>query len=118
AATNAIAMPVGALALAALSVITREGWVVPAQPSAIVVTISLVAGTVVLFTLVLYVLGRWTATAASFQFPLSVLVTVIAAAIPAGESVRPVVIAGAAVVAAGITVASGALDRRPRPRAL
>lgn len=112
AATNAVAMPIGALALAALSLLVREPWAMPSQPATIMATAYLIASSVALFTLVLYVLGRWTATAASLQFPISPLITVVAATTLAGESVRPLFLAGAALVAVGVVVASGVLDRR------
>lgn len=116
AATNAVAMSVGTVALAALSVVTRETWIVPAQPTTIVAFIYLVVSTVALFALALYVIGRWTASAFSLQFPLSPLVTVIAAALLAGEGVSAAFLLGGAIVLGGVLLA--ATGRAPGREAL
>jgi drug/metabolite transporter (DMT)-like permease len=109
AATNAAAMACGSAALVAVSLVARESWVIPAQPATIVATAYLIASTVALFALVLYVLGRWTATAASLQFPLSPLVTVVAGALLAGEGVSLGFLAGAMLAAIGVLIAAGVL---------
>jgi drug/metabolite transporter (DMT)-like permease len=106
AATNAVAMSAGAVALIALSFTVGETWVQPAQFATIAAYVYLVLSTIALFALALYVLGRWTASAASFQFPLSPLVTVIAAALLAGESVSAAFFVGGAFVIAGVIVAA------------
>lgn len=106
AATNAVAMTVGTLALAALSFIAGERWIVPASGTTVAAFAYLVASTIALFALSLYVLGRWTASATSFQFPLSPLVTVLVAALLAGETVSPRFLAGGALVVAGVIFAA------------
>jgi drug/metabolite transporter (DMT)-like permease len=65
-----------------------------------------VISTVALFALVLYVLGRWTASAASLQFPLMPLVTIVAAAALAGESVTTAFVAGGLLVLTGVLLAA------------
>jgi drug/metabolite transporter (DMT)-like permease len=107
AATNAIAMGVGATALVLVSRIAGESWVVPTQPATLVAYGYIVASTVVLFAMVLYVLGRWSASAASLLFPMQPLVTVVAASILAGEGIALPFIVGASIVLVGVLVASG-----------
>jgi len=107
AATNAVAMGIGTVALVVISLIAGERWVVPAQPSTLVAYGYIVASTIVLFALVLYILGRWTASAASLQFPIAPLVTVVAASVLAGEGIALAFVLGAVVVLAGVLIASG-----------
>ena len=105
--TNAVAMSAGALALVVISVGAGERWVAPAQSTTLIAYAYLVASTIVLFVLVLYVLGRWTASAASLQFPIAPLVTIVAANALAGEGVTLTFVVGAAIVAAGVAIAAG-----------
>lgn len=106
AATNAVAMGLGTVALVVISLIAGERWIVPAQTTTVVAYGYIVASTIVLFALVLYVLGRWTASAASLQFPIAPLVTVVAASILAGEGIALTFVVGALIVLAGVLVAS------------
>jgi len=106
AVTNAVAMGAGTALLAALSGIAGETWVVPSQTTTLIAFGYLVASTIALFVLILYILGRWTASAASLQFPLAPLVTVVAGSILAGEGVTLAFVAGAAIVAIGVLIAS------------
>lgn len=112
AATNGVAMAVGAAALVGISLIARESWIVPAQPATLIAYGYIVASTIVLFVAVLYVLGRWSASAASLLFPMQPLVTVVAASILAGEGVAPPFIIGAVIVLLGVLIASGVQVRR------
>ena len=106
AATNAVAMGLGTVALVVISLIAGERWIVPAQTATVVAYGYIVASTIVLFALVLYILGRWTASAASLQFPIAPLVTVVAASILAGEGIALTFVVGALIVLAGVLVAS------------
>ncbi|HEV2249990.1 MAG TPA: DMT family transporter [Candidatus Limnocylindria bacterium] len=114
AATNGVAMAVGAGALVAISLIAREPWIVPAQPATLIAYGYIVASTIVLFVAVLYILGRWSASATSLLFPLQPLVTVVAASILAGEGVALAFVAGAVIVLLGVLIASGVRMRRAR----
>jgi drug/metabolite transporter (DMT)-like permease len=107
AATNAAAMAVGTVTLVALSLAGGESWVVPRSPATIAALAYIVTSTIVLFALVLYVLGRWSATATSLQFPLFPIVTVVAGSILAGEGVTATFVLGAVIVGAGVLIASG-----------
>ena len=112
AVTNAVAMSAGMIALVIISQVAGERWVVPAQPATLIAYGYLVASTIVLFVLVLYILGRWTASAASLQFPIAPLVTIVAANALAGEGVTLTFVIGAVIVAAGVAIAAGLT--RPR----
>jgi len=107
AVTNAVAMGAATALLAALSRISGEAWIVPTQPTTLIAFGYLVASTIILFVFILYILGRWTASAASLQFPLAPVVTVIAGSVLAGEGVTLAFGVGAAIVAVGVLVASG-----------
>ena len=107
AATNGVAMGVGAAALVLISRIAGETWVVPAQPATLIAYGYIVVSTIVLFALILYILGRWSASAASLQFPIQPLVTVVAAGILAGEGIALPFVIGAVIVLVGVLVASG-----------
>lgn len=116
AVTNAVAMSSGMLALVVISIVAGERWVVPAQSTTLLAYAYLVASTIVLFVLVLYILGRWTASAASLQFPIAPLVTIVAANALAGEGVTLTFVVGAVIVAAGVAIAAGlARPRRVAP---
>ena len=106
AATNAVAMGAGTTALVALSLVSGERWVLPSGAATQIAVLYLIASTVALFALVLYVLGRWSASVTSLQFPLTPLVTVIAAGVLAAESISSRFAAGAVLVVAGVLVAA------------
>ena len=120
AATNSVAMTTGALLLAILSFGTGERWILPSHALTLVAFVYLVVSTVALFALSLFVLGRWTASATAFQFPLAPLVTVIAAGTLAGESVSGAFLAGGVLVLGGVLLAAtgrtAARERAPSLR--
>ena len=107
AATNAVAMGVGAAALVVISRIAGEVCIVPAQPATVIAYGYIVVSTIVLFAMILYILGRWSASSASLIFPIQPLVTVIAAAILAGEGIALPFVIGAVIVLGGVLIASG-----------
>jgi len=112
-ATNAIAMTTGALMLAVASLIGGEAWVLPSSPSVWLSLIYLVIASVGIFLLYLFILGRWTATSASYAFVLNPLVTVVLAALLTDEVITLVFLAGAAIVLLGVYV--GALRPAGKP---
>jgi drug/metabolite transporter (DMT)-like permease len=114
AANNAIAFAVGAVMLLALALITGEQLAVPAgvQTIAAVGYIALV-GSVGVFSLFLYVISRWTASATSYAMLLMPLVAVAASAVLANEPISPAFLVGGAVVLAGVYV--GAFAPSPSP---
>lgn len=107
--TNALALTVGALTLVVLSLIAGESWSLPTQTSTWVSVIYLILfGSVVMFYLFLFVVGRWTASATSFQFVLMPFVTVIVAGLLADETVNSAFIFGGALTLIGVWI--GALS--------
>jgi drug/metabolite transporter (DMT)-like permease len=104
-ATNAVAMTIGTLVMAAVSLILGETWVLPSLASTwLAMVYSVVGAAVVGFLLYLFVLKRWTATGASYSFVLTPIVTVILASLLTDETITLIFVAGAAVVLAGVYV--------------
>ena len=103
--TNAVAMLTGAAILLVVSTLAGESRVLPTQaPTWAAVAYLVVLGSVVMFALYLYTLARWTASAVSYMTLLLPLVTISAAAVLTGERVTTTVLAGAAVILAGVYV--------------
>ena len=103
-ATNAIAMSVGAIILAAASLVRGEPWILPSSQNVWLSMIYLVTGSVVAFLLYLFILGRWTATGTSYAFVLNPLVTVVLAAFITDEIISLMFLAGAGVVLLAVYV--------------
>lgn len=103
--TNAIGLAVGAVLLLALSVGIGEPLVIPRQSETLfAIGYLVVIGSVFLFMGFLYVLARWTASAASYQLLFMPLVTLPAAAFLRSEPVSGAFIAGGALVLGGVYV--------------
>jgi drug/metabolite transporter (DMT)-like permease len=107
--TNAIGMSVGAVLLLLLSSIAGETWGSPESPSVWGAIVYLAVASPFLFMLVVYVIQRWTATGASYQFVLFPIVSVIGGALLLGEDVTLSLLLGAPFVLAGVYI--GALSR-------
>ncbi len=115
-ATNAIAMTIGALILGTISLITNERWLIPTQTNTwIAFGYLLIFVTIGVFLLYLYVLGRWTASGTSYGFVIIPLITVVIAALLAGERITLSFVAGAVLVLAGVLVGALLPSRPPRP---
>ncbi|HYN68782.1 MAG TPA: EamA family transporter [Candidatus Eisenbacteria bacterium] len=111
-ATNGIAMTVGAALLLGASLVAGEPRVLPVREATwAAIGYLVVFGSVVMFTLYLFTLERWTASAASYSTLLLPLVTVSLAAILTQEQVSPSFLVGGAVVLVGVYI--GAFLRRP-----
>lgn len=106
--TNAIGMSVGATLLLVLSLITGESWKAPESPSVWGAIVYLAIASPFLFMLIIYVIQRWTATGASYQFVLFPIVSVIGGALLLGEDVTSSLLLGAPLVLAGVYI--GALS--------
>ena len=116
-ANNAVAMAVGALLIAAASIVVGEHWTVPQQLTTIGALLYLVLlGSVVVFTLYLFVIDRWTASATSYAFLLMPLVAVMAASLVVGEQITPLLIVGGLLVLIGVYLGAFAPSvSRPLP---
>lgn len=109
---NAVGMAAGAAVLAILSLVTGEGWSLPAEARTWAAVLYLVLfGSVALFYLAVYVLQRWTATASSYMVVLAPFVTVPLGALLADEEITGGLLLGGVLVVAAVFV--GALLREP-----
>ena len=104
-ANNAIAMTTGAAVLLALSLVAGEPRILPteARTWTAIAYVSL-AGSVAVFSLFLFVIQRWTASATSYVMLLMPLVTIALGAALAGESITGAFLVGGAFVLAGVYV--------------
>jgi drug/metabolite transporter (DMT)-like permease len=112
-ATNAIAMTIGAVMLAATSLIAGEAWALPSQSTTWLALFFLVAAVAGNFLIYLFILGRWTASGASYGFVLAPFVTMVLAAFFLDEAISPLFLLGAVVVIAGVYI--GALRPSGKP---
>jgi drug/metabolite transporter (DMT)-like permease len=104
-ANNAIAMGMGTAILLVLSLIAGEphGMPTQAQTWAAVGYLALI-GSVGVFSLFLYVIARWSASATSYVMLLMPLVTVAVAAALTSEAITTAYLAGGALVLGGVYV--------------
>ena len=104
-ALNAVAMTAGAMLLLLVSLLAGEAWSLPAATNTWAAFAYLVlVGTVVVFYLALFVLGRWTASATSYSFLLFPVATVVISAWLLGEVVTIPFILGGGLVVLGVWI--------------
>ena len=104
-ALNAVAITAGATLLLLVSFLAGEAWSLPAATNTWVAFAYLVlVGTVVVFYLALFVLGRWTASATSYSFLLFPVATVVISAWLLGEVVTIPFILGGGLVVLGVWI--------------
>jgi drug/metabolite transporter (DMT)-like permease len=109
---GAFVMPI----LLALSFFTHESWVLPSRPETWAALVFLVLlGTVVLFPLALFIIGRWTASGYSYTGLFKPLAAVALAAVILGEPIRLTFVLGGALILVGVWV--GALSGPSIPSA-
>lgn len=107
---NAVGAAVGAVVLFALGVVADETFALPKSASTLAAQAYLViAGSVGVVWLYVYVVHGWTASAASYQFVLIPLVTVVVSAWLQDERITPVFALGSVLVLLGVYI--GALRR-------
>jgi drug/metabolite transporter (DMT)-like permease len=108
--TNVVGMTAGAVLLWIASVFSSEAWTVP-QLARTWAALSwlVIAGSVGLFYLFLYVIARWTASATTYSLTLMPVVAVALGALLAGEPITPEVVVGAVLVVVAVYV--GAIRR-------
>lgn len=109
-AMNLVGMAGGAAALLAFAAARGEELALPRETDTRLAVVYLVAATVGMFLCILYVVQRWTASATAYTFVSMPVVAVVAGAIALGEEITAAVVAGGALVFAGVYV--GALSRR------
>ncbi len=109
--TNAVGALAGALLLWIASLVAGESWTLPEQARTWAAFGWLViVGSLGLFYLLLFVIGRWTASASVYVLTLMPVVAVALGALLADEAITPEVIGGTALVLLAVYV--GAI-RRP-----
>ena len=114
ASLNAVSMGTGAILLFLISLVSGERWVVPSRLSTWVALVFLwVGGSVVVFSLFLFVLRRWPASVTSYQFVLFPIVAVLLSSWLLGEALSGSLFVGGLLVLAGVYV--GALTLKARP---
>jgi drug/metabolite transporter (DMT)-like permease len=114
-ATNAIGTLVGAPLLLVGSRVLGEPWALPQLSATWLAVGYLVLSTVVGFVLIVYVILRWTPSAAAYGAVLAPIVTVVLATLLAGEVFGPGFFLGALVVGVGVYLGAIAAVRRATP---
>jgi drug/metabolite transporter (DMT)-like permease len=110
AALNAIGMAVGVAILLPLTLVTAESYAIPEATRTWAAQIYLITGSVGVFWLIVFVVHRWTASAASYSLVLIPLVTIVLSAWLQDERITWSFVAGSILVLIGVYF--GAL-RRP-----
>ena len=101
--TNAVAMLSGAVILLALSLVAAEPKQLPHEPATWAAIAYLVLlGSVALFSLFVFALQRWTASAVSYSTLLMPIVTISLAALLTGERISASFAVGGVVILAGV----------------
>lgn len=114
---NALAMAIGGGLLLALSLIFSEPWVVPSKPATQLSLLYLIVfGSIAVFVLYLVVLGRWTASGASYVMLIMPLLTIVLGVVILGESVSLSFLAGGALVLAGVYIGAFHPGEQKAPR--
>lgn len=102
-ATNAVGMLTGAALLVPLSLLAGESWALPTQSDTwAAMGYLVVVGSVGVFWLFIVVIGRWTASAVSFQFLLIPMTTIPFSALLTGEVITPIMLLGGAIILGGV----------------
>lgn len=103
--TNAMGMAAGTVLLAIASLVFGEQWMLPQTTRTwLVLGWLVVAGSVGLFILFLYVIARWTASATVYALTLMPVVAVTLGALLADEPVTIELLAGGALVLTAVYV--------------
>jgi drug/metabolite transporter (DMT)-like permease len=104
-AMNAIGMGVGGTLLLVVSLAFGEPWIFPTTPAVQLSLVYLIlVGSIGLFLLFLFVLGRWTASASIYVLLLAPLAAVVLDLIVLGDAPTPLLIVGGTVAVAGVYI--------------
>ncbi|MGH2428552.1 MAG: DMT family transporter [Candidatus Limnocylindria bacterium] len=114
-ATNAVGMLAGAVVLLVLSAAIGDEWILPSQADTWAAMVFLVVGgSLAVFGLFVFLLGRWQASSVSYVLLVMPLATIVYSAILTGEPITPALFIGGAIILGGVYI--GALA--PRRRAM
>lgn len=109
-ASNAVGMLAGGALLLGLSAVAGELWELPSRSDTWAAMIFLVlGGSVAVFGLFVFLLGRWDASQVSYALLLQPLATIAYSAVLTGEPVTPALFVAAAIILVGVWV--GAFTR-------
>lgn len=112
--TNGVAMLAGSVLLFSLSRVSGESWSTSMEPVTLAALTHLVLlGSVGLFVLYLFTLGRWTASGVSYVFVLMPIVASLLGAWLLKEAISAGVVIGGLIILLGVYV--GALSGRRVP---
>ena len=111
-ASNAVGMLGGGALLLGLSAFAGEAWVAPEQSDTWAAMVFLVlGGSVAVFGLYVFLLGRWTASAVSYILLLQPLATIAYSAVLTREPITPALFIGAAIILLGVYIGAFAPRR-------
>jgi drug/metabolite transporter (DMT)-like permease len=103
--TNAVALTVGAVIMAGVSLLVGEHWTAPILFSTWVSLIFLVIFvTIISFILYLQVLAKWAASSTSYAFVITPLVTILISTLLFNESITLNFLMGSVFVISGVAV--------------
>ena len=115
-ASNAVGMLGGSLLLLAVSAVVGDRWLAPTQQDTWAAMIFLVlGGSVAVFGLFAFLLGRWTASAVSYILLLQPLPAVVYSALLTNEPITPALFIGGAIMLIGVYIGAFASSREPVP---
>lgn len=116
---NAVGMTVGAVVLLALSFATGEPHASPGETATwLWLGYLVLLGSVAFFVIYLFVLGRWTASGASYQWVLFPVVSVVFASLFQGERITVGLVGGGALVLIGVYVGALLQTAKAEPEAV
>jgi len=113
-ASNAVGMLGGSLLLLALSALVGDTWQAPAESDTWAALIFLVlGGSVAVFGLFAFLLGRWTVSAVSYILLLQPLPALVYSAMLTNEPITPALFIGGAIVLLGVYIGAFMQGRQP-----
>jgi len=115
AASNAVGMLSGGGLLLLLAAVSGEAFVAPAQADTWAAMVFLViGGSVAVFSLFVFLLGRWDVSAVSYTLLLQPLATIAYSAVLRHEPITPALFVGAAIILVGVYVGAFTASRTAR----
>ena len=112
-ASNAVGMLAGSVGLLVLSAVVGDTWRAPTEPDTWAAMIFLVlGGSVAVFGLYAFLLGRWSASAVSYILLLQPLPTLLYSALLRGEPLTLALIVGGAIMLLGVYIGALSPTRR------
>ena len=98
-------MLTGGALLLVLSAVAGDAWQAPTQSDTwVAMAFLVIGGSLGVFGLYVFLLGRWTASAVSYVLLLQPLVTLVYSAILTGEELTPALLVGGAIMLAGVYI--------------